>query len=494
MRSRVVPSRLSVLFCVLFATTTGLSDARAKDKTPPPNADTKSRIDQRREELAQETELLRLFAETLEQIQANYVDEGLSEKELIEAAIQGMMSKLDPYSNYIRQDDVEQFRRGMEPYAGIGVEVTQRGGTIQIVRAFLNYSAWKAGLRAGDQITKIGDRETKDLSLTEAVKLMSGKPGSKVTITVLHAATRRTDAMELTREVTRRPMVVGFDREKDGSWNYFFDRDNKLAYARISTFGRGTGDALRQVLGQLDKQKFRGLVIDLRFNPGGLLTEAFAVCDQFVAEGKIVSTKGRTVPSQTWTAHKSGTLVAKDFPVAVLVNRYSASAAEIVSACLQDHEVALVIGERTWGKGSVQNVISLDRGKSAMKLTTATYLRPSGKNIHRLPGASPEEDWGVRPDDSYELRLPMREMVLLGRHLQEEENFSAADDANQAPFEDRQLDMARNYLLAELGVPPKSPPKEAQEPATSDPSPAKSKKEDHSKPEKKKPEKKKERT
>ena len=143
----------------------------------------------------------------------------------------------------------------------------------------------------------------------------------------------------------------------------------------------------------------KGLILDLRFNPGGLLTSAIEISDLFVAEGRIVSTKGRNTPERTWDAEKEGTF--EGFPMAVLVNRYSASASEIVSACLQDHKRAVVIGERTWGKGSVQNVIELEGGKSALKLTTASYQRPSGKNIHRFPEPRKPTNGACMPDEGF---------------------------------------------------------------------------------------------
>ena len=152
----------------------------------------------------------------------------------------------------------------------------------------------------------------------------------------------------------------------------------------------------------------RGLILDLRFNPGGLLTSAVEVSDLFISEGRIVSTKGRNTEERVWDAVKPGTF--EGFPMVVLVNRYSASASEIVAACLQDHDRAVIVGERTWGKGSVQNVVELEEGKSALKLTTATYTRPNGHNIHRFPDAKDSDEWGVKPNLGYEVKLNIDEM------------------------------------------------------------------------------------
>src|SRR5262249_6886050 len=179
-------------------------------------------------------------------------------------------------------------------------------------------------------------------------------------------------------------------------------------------FSRETTAELRRALAQLEKEGLKGLIVDLRFNPGGLLSTAIEVSDLFIASGRIVSTKGRNTPERVWDAQKEGTF--EGFPMVALVNHYSASASEILSACLQDHQRAVVIGERTWGKGSVQNVIELEGGKSALKLTTASYHRPSGKNIHRFPDAKESDEWGVMPDPGFELKLNLAQTERLIRY------------------------------------------------------------------------------
>ena len=179
----------------------------------------------------------------------------------------------------------------------------------------------------------------------------------------------------------------------------------------MTAFSRDTAGELQRALEQLQSAGMRGLILDLRFNPGGLLNAAIEVSDLFISEGRIVSTKGRSTPERSWDAHKAGTF--EGFPMVVLVNRFSASASEIVSACLQDHKRAVIMGERTWGKGSVQSVIELEDGKSALKLTTAAYFRPSGKNIHRFPDAKDQDEWGVMPDKGFELKLSDKEIVEL---------------------------------------------------------------------------------
>jgi carboxyl-terminal processing protease len=220
-------------------------------------------------------------------------------------------------------------------------------------------------------------------------------------------------------------------------------------------------------LKQLEKSDFKGLVIDLRFNPGGLLKSATDISDLFVAEGVIVTTEGRNTVPRVVTARKSGTY--EGFPIAILVNHHSASASEIVAACLQDHHKAIVIGERTWGKGSVQNVIELEDGRSALKLTTASYHRPSGRNIHREEGAKDSDEWGVSPDKGYEVKLSDAEMaqlisdrrtrdLLLLSHSKaavkergsKEQAAKAEAKAGGKPVVDRQLQKAIEYLTGEL--------------------------------------------
>jgi carboxyl-terminal processing protease len=234
------------------------------------------------------------------------------------------------------------------------------------------------------------------------------------------------------------------------------DEDRKIGYVRLTSFSRETTADLKKALENLKQREMRGLILDLRFNPGGLLTAAIEASDFFLGEGRIVSTEGRNTPKRTWDAVKPGTF--EGFPLVVLVNRYSASASEIVAACLQDHNRAIVVGERTWGKGSVQNVIELEGGKTALKLTTASYQRPNGHNIHRFPDAKETDEWGVKPNDGYELKLSDEELGKLmeirrSRDIlkpKPEEGQSAAGDSAELIAADKQLQKAVEHLSAEL--------------------------------------------
>lgn len=423
--------------------------------------------DERLKELEQEKQLIRLFADTLEQVKSKYVEADVSDRELIEAAIQGMISKLDPYSNYIPPQELDEFRKGVErEYVGIGIQVSDRDGHLQITSPLFGTPAWRAGLRAGDRILRIGDTSTRDLSIDDAIRLMTGKEGTEVTISVLHPDETQAETVKLKRERIRQPTVIGYRRNAQGEWDYVCDARHKIAYIRITAFSGNTAKDLRRTLKSLLELQIQGLVIDLRFNPGGMLNQAVAVCDMFLRKGRIVSIEGRAVRHQTWDAKEAGTLIPDGFPVAVLINRYSASAAEIVSACLQDNNVAVVVGERSWGKGSVQNIIVLEDGQSALKLTTAGYHRPSGENIHREVGASEEDQWGVHPSDGYEVKMSNGELRDLGLSYAQRDELTrvhhngdgeeantdseeAADDSGR-PLQDRQLDKALEALRAQI--------------------------------------------
>ncbi|MGE4003286.1 MAG: S41 family peptidase, partial [Planctomycetaceae bacterium] len=301
--------------------------------------------------------------------------------------------------------------------------------------------------------------------LQTAVGMLKGKPGVEVTIGVVHLNSMDIERIKIVREIIQLQTVLGDRVQEDGSWNYLLNGESKIAYIRLSHFSRRTGEELRTALRTLKEQGMQGLVLDLRFNPGGLLTAAVEVTDMFVEEGKIVSTEGRNSPGRTWSAKRFGTY--SGFPMAVLVNRFSASASEIVSAALQDHQRAVVVGERTWGKGSVQNVIEIGEGESALKLTTASYHRPSGKNIHRFPDSKEEDEWGVMPDDGYEVKFTNEQLLGLTRSQRAREVVSTAN-AEEAQFEDAQLSKALEYVQAQL-KPAEAPPEKSEDQPPAEP-------------------------
>ena len=382
-------------------------------------------------------ELFKLLADTMDQVEQNYV-KPVDRRELVEAAIQGMISKLDPYSGYVGPEEVSNFRTSVEnEFGGIGIQITMDDGDLKVLSPLVGTPAYRAGMMAGDRIVEVDGLTTAGMKLDDAIRHMKGPVGTKVTLTIVrpggnyqiaiprgkhgargappvfHRSSVEPQKFTLTREMIHVETVMGDRRGLDDRWDFILDHDMKIGYIRVNSFSRDTARDLRQALEQLRAQKMKALVLDLRFDPGGLLNQAIEVCNLFVSSGRIVSTSGRNSPERVWDARGTGAF--EGFPMVVLVNRYSASASEIVAACLQDHKRAAIVGERTWGKGSVQNVIELEDGRSVLKLTTAAYRRPSGKNIHRFPNSKDSDEWGVTPDPGYVLKLDDGELMDLVR-------------------------------------------------------------------------------
>ncbi len=394
-------------------------------------------------------ELMKLFVDSFEQIDRNFVEK-VDRRELVEAAMRGMIMKLDPYSSYIEPTELKQFNESVDQeFGGIGIQVTVEPKTRQlmVMTPIPGTPAYKAGIRAGDHIIEINGKPTAEFvegrEMDSAVKMMRGKPGETVTVKIQHIGAATPESLEIVRAIIKTPTVLGDHYDSKGEWSYLMEGDEKIGYIRLTSFGRNSVEEVRDALDTLKKEGMKALILDLRFNPGGLLSAATAISDFFIESGVIVSTKGRNTEEQVFKARRAGTY--SGFPMVVLVNRYSASASEIVSACLQDHKRAIVIGERTWGKGSVQNVIELEGGKSALKLTTASYHRPSGKNIHRLPKATEKDEWGVMPSDGYEIKLSTEEMGKLFDARREREVLRNGE-APKSNFVDTQLAKGVAYL------------------------------------------------
>ncbi len=394
-------------------------------------------------------ELLKLFADTLDQIERNYVKD-LSRRELMEAAIKGMLSKLDQYSTYIPPKEIERFKVSVESeFGGIGIQVNIQNGFPTVISPIYGSPAYKSGMLAGDQIIKIDGKTAKGITLDEAVKRMKGEVGTEVKVTVRHIADKKEEEFKIKRAIVRVQTVLGDTRKPDDAWEFMFDKEKKIGYLRLTAFSRRTAEELRSALEELKAADLKALILDLRFNPGGLLSSAIEISDMFVEDGIIVSTKGRNISDRVWDAHEKGTF--SGFPMAVLVNHYSASASEIVSACLQDHERAVIIGERTWGKGSVQNIIHLEDGKSALKLTTASYHRPNGKNIHKFPGAKEEDEWGVLPSDDFEIKFNDFETTQLMNYRRQRDILRKKGMGEDEPkFDDKQMKKALEHLTKQL--------------------------------------------
>ncbi len=347
------------------------------------------------------------FTDVLALVQKNYVDE-VSTKQLIDGAITGMLSALDPHSAYLNPEMYKELQvdtRGT--FGGLGIEITLRNGLLTVVSPIEDTPAFRAGVKAGDQIIKINDAFTKDMTLVDAVKRMRGPKGTTIHLTLHREGKPGLIQLTLTREVIRIQSVKFRTLEKG------------YGYVRITQFQEHTDDDLERGLKTLAKEsggRLSGLVLDLRNDPGGLLTQAVRVSDEFLDSGLIVYTDGRLESQkQKYFAHKQGSHI--DFPMIVLVNGGTASASEIVAGALQDHKRALVLGEQTFGKGSVQTILPID-DNAALRLTTARYYTPSGRSIQAL---------GITPDvvmptvipvaAGGERRLPMVREENLPGHL-----------------------------------------------------------------------------
>ena len=315
-------------------------------------------------------EELRTFTEVFGRIKRDYV-EPVSDKKLLEDAIKGMLSGLDPHSSYLNEEQYKGLKEGtMGQFGGLGIEVTMEDGFVKVVSPIDDTPAEKAGMQAGDLIVRLDEKPVKGMSLVEAVKIMRGKPGSDLLLTVIREGEEAPLKITITRAIIKVKSVKNRILEKD------------FGYLRISSFQSKTGQSVVEAVAKLkkdNKDDLKGLVLDLRNNPGGVLNAAVEVSDAFLEKGLIVYTEGRIKNSQMKFNAAPGDVV-NGMPVVVLINAGSASASEIVAGALQDHNRAIIMGEKSFGKGSVQTVLPASSG-TAVKLTTARYYTPSGRSI-----------------------------------------------------------------------------------------------------------------
>lgn len=397
----------------------------------------------------------RVLTYALEQIQFKAL-EPRSPQQLTEGALRGMVGVLDPYSSYISEEDLPKFEEELDrQFAGIGVEIflDPQSQRLCVASPLPNTPAQKAGIKPGDWIVAIDGQSTEGMTLEEAGKKMRGEPGTQVVLSVQTPGEEKPHEVKLTREIIRAETILGDTRNPDGTWNYVLQSHPEIGYVRISTFGEETTAQLKKIILDLKKKNIRGLILDLRDNPGGRLEEAIAMCDLFIESGVIVTTRYRNGQiKRQYTA--SGKPVCPDLPMSVLINHYSASASEIVAACLQDHGRATIVGERSFGKGTVQELIQLEAGLGMLKLTTAAYWRPSGKQIHRTVNAGEDQEWGVRPDPGKEVKLDRAEQDMLARYRALRDIYlppgspkPAGFDSIPADFRDRQLEVAVESIL-----------------------------------------------
>jgi carboxyl-terminal processing protease len=424
-------------------------------------------------------QMIATIVKVFEEIDRNYVRE-VDERQIFEGAIKGMVDRLDdPYSGYEPPQEAQEFQQSLDQrFGGIGIElaIDPKTKRLTVMSPMIGTPAYNAGILAEDQLLSIDGEDTTGFDMEDAVRRLRGKPGQKVKLTVLHSGQVTAVEIELQRDVINVPSVLGDWRDADGQWKFVLAADPRIGYLRVTTFGEQTVRELRSALDELSQRGIKALVVDLRGNSGGYLSAAIDTCDFFVKEGEIVSIRGRETqqreattegpadggPGPTSVAPRfkneqrrlaSGNATCTNWPMAVLVNRHSASASEIVAACLQDHQRAVIVGERTWGKGTVQNVIRLEGGKSALRLTIASFWRPSDKNIHRFADAKEEDDWGVRPNPGFEIKLTDDERKKLFEERRARDviqKHDTADSATNRPGFDPQLDKAVEALLQRL--------------------------------------------
>jgi carboxyl-terminal processing protease len=321
-------------------------------------------------------EKIDLFSEVLEKIKDDYVDD-VDQSEVMDAAINGVLQSLDPYSAYMNPklfEDMQTETSGK--FGGLGIEVTMESGVVKVISPIDDTPASKAGIKAGDYIVKIDGQQVQGKSLMEAVNLMRGEVGSSIEITIRRKGTKKAKIIKIEREIIEIKSVVSKLI------------DYKIAYLRLSSFNQNSAIQLKKEIGKFEKNKKTiGYIFDLRNNPGGLLSQAIKISDFFLEDGEIVSTKGRKIrENRKYFAKKGDKINGK--PLIILINNGSASASEIVAGALQDQKRAILLGESTYGKGSVQSIIPL-RNKGAIRLTISKYYLPSGKSI---------SDVGVSPD------------------------------------------------------------------------------------------------
>jgi carboxyl-terminal processing protease len=382
-------------------------------------------------------EQLRTFADIFGRIKANYV-EPVDDKVLLENAIRGMVSGLDPHSNYLDADDYKDLQVGTKgEFGGLGIEVGMEDGFVKVIAPIDDTPAQRAGVRSGDLIVRLDDTPVKGLSLNDAVKLMRGKPGTSIELTIIRKGQEKPLKISVVRDTIKVTSVKGRLLDK------------QYGYLRISQFQSHTTSDLLKMLKRLEKEaggSLQGMILDLRNNPGGVLNAAVSVSDAFLKSGLIVYTQGRETDTQL-RFEAAPDDVLNGAPMVVLVNEGSASASEIVAGALQDQKRAIIMGTQTFGKGSVQTIIPIS-DSAAVKLTTARYYTPAGRSI-QAEGIKPDielEEVKVSKVESNGVK-PIKEADLSG-HLKNGNSKGSGDKSNAVDTIDETL-ADKDYQLGE---------------------------------------------
>lgn len=385
-------------------------------------------------------EELRTFTEVFSRIQSDYV-EPVDDKKILKDAIQGMLSGLDPHSAYLDPEDYKELRIGTEgQFGGLGIEVTMENGFVKVITPIEDTPAARAGILTNDIIIKLDEKPVKGMTLSEAVRLMRGRPGSRIKLTIIREGNGKPLKISVMRAVIKLQSVKRRMLEDD------------YGYVRITQFqgnsGKGLNNAIRR-LQKINKRPLKGMILDLRNNPGGVLSVSVSVADTFLEKGLIVYTKGRTADSELRYSATPGDLL-NGAPLVVLINGGSASASEIVAGALQDHKRAIILGTRSFGKGSVQTILQISNG-AALKLTTARYYTPKGRSI-QASGIEPDIVVEEAKITLKEKRSTIKEADLAGHLINNTKKSKTRKSQNQvksksSPInQDYQLQEALNLL------------------------------------------------
>lgn len=377
---------------------------------------------------------LELFSYVLEKVRKDYVDgQKATYQDLVYGALKGMLNTLDPHSEFMEPEKYKELQNDTQgAFGGLGIVVSMKDNFVTVVAPMDDSPGFKAGILSGDRIIRIDGRSTEKMTLPDAVKTLRGEPGTDIRLTVFRPSSSQIQEFKLTRSVINIDMVTDINGKKE-----FPLGENKIGYVRLVQFGEKTSEDLESAIRTLRKQGMQAFVLDLRWNPGGLLDQAVGVCEKFLPRGQlVVTTEGRNSAQNSSRYANGHGDELKGMPMVVLANVASASASEIVAGCLQDVKRAVILGEKTFGKGSVQSILPLQDG-SALRLTTAKYYTPSHKVIH-------EE--GITPDISVPMSDEEGQDIRLRRSPGGLESLSDKDRDRAANAHDPQLERAMDLL------------------------------------------------
>lgn len=392
-------------------------------------------------------------------------------QELFDGAMKGMVEVLnrrgDEHSMFVGEQDQELFREDLiQEFGGIGVRILRLGDPPQLTIVGPpepGTPAFSADIRSGDRVVAIDGKETDGLEMSDVLQLVRGPIGTPVVLSVIHSDETEPIDVEIVRDVITVDSILGDYRDENNKWRYTLLGDMRIGYVRITKFGDKTEAELTRILAELTKKGIKALIIDVRDNYGGALDSAVAISDLFIRAGlPIVTTRDRDgeIRDRYVSTGRGGYL---QLPLAVLINHNTASAAEILAACLQDYKRAIIVGERTYGKGTVQRLMPLESGRSLLKLTAATYWRPNGQNIHRMSDAGDDEPWGVKPDEGFDVPMDTEQYLLWRKYRYRRdilgprqegslaEQFDEQDGRLPETYTDEVLDMAAGYLQSQIG-------------------------------------------